>query len=199
VLLWPTGASTSSVRTAARRLALVHADPPRTAEVASLRAKLESGGVESIAAQVVRSGQAMVLDLSRAAIEGALETIPAAVLAGGEVDTLRSLDGMSLICVPLLAGGRPIGALTLAASGSTTSFGEEDLPFARELAARAAAAIQNARLFRDAARFRTILDTVRDGVTMNDPRTFLSHLCQRCRLDQLGRTRDEVAGHATPD
>ena len=180
-------------------LALVHADPSRAAEVASLRAQLESGGVESIAAQVVRSGQAMVLDLSRAVIEGALETLPAAVLAGGAVDALRSLDGTSLICVPLLVGGRPIGALTLASSGGPSSLGHEDLPFARELAARAASAVQNARLFRDAARFRTILDTVRDGVTMNDPLTLRVTYANDAVLEQLGRSRDEVVGHATPD
>jgi len=180
-------------------LALVHSDPTRVAEVTALRRQLEAVGVESISEQVVRTATPVVLDISRATIEGALETLPAAGLADETLDALRSLDGSSLVCVPLLAGGRPIGALTLASSGSPRRVHEEDLPFARELAARAAAAIQNARLFRDAARFRTILDTVRDGVTVSDPETLRISYANDAVLEQLGRTRDEVLGRATPD
>lgn len=180
-------------------LALVHTDPSRVAEVAALRARLEAVGIEPISEQVVRTGEPVVLDLSTAFIEGSLETLPAGVLAAGAVDAMRSLDGTSIVCVPLLAEGRPIGTLTLASSGTAKRFGGEDVPFARELAARAAAAIQNARLFRDAARFRTILDTVRDGVTMNDPRTLRVTYANDAVLEQLGRSRDDVIGHATPD
>jgi PAS domain S-box-containing protein len=167
--------------------------------VEALRAKFESGGVESVSEQVVQSGDAVVLDVSRAVIEGALETLPAAILADGAVDALRSFDGSSLVCVPLLAGGKPIGTLTLASSGTTNRFRDEDLPFARELAARAAAAVQNARLFRDAVRFRTILDTVRDGVTVGDPETLRISYANDAVLEQLGRTREAVVGHTTPD
>jgi len=180
-------------------LALVHSDPSRVAEVSTLRAQLETVGVESISDQVVRTAKPVVLDLSRAVIEGALETLPAAALADGAVDALRSLDGSSLVCVPLLAGGRPIGVLTLASSGGASRVDDDDLPFAQELAARAAAAIQNARLFRDAARFRTILDTVRDGVTVGDPETLRVSYANDAVLEQLGRTREEVVGRSTPD
>jgi PAS domain S-box-containing protein len=180
-------------------LALAHSDPARAAGAAELRARLEHGGIESISQQVMRTVQPIAIGLSRTVIEGAIETIPAAALTDGAADALRSLGGSTLVCVPLVAGGQPIGTLTLASSATSSNLREEDLPFAQEVAARVAAAIQNARLFRDAARFRTILDTVRDGVTVGDPETFRVGYANDAVLEQLGRTRDQVVGHMTPD
>ncbi|MEO7664649.1 MAG: ATP-binding protein, partial [Candidatus Limnocylindrales bacterium] len=118
---------------------------------------------------------------------------------GDTVDQIPSLDLSSILCVPLVAGGRILGALTLATSGEGRRLTESDLPFARELAARAAGAIQNALLFRDGARFQTILDAVRDGVTIVDPATLQITYANDAVLEQLGRTRDEVIGHTSRD
>ncbi len=49
--------------------------------------------------------------------------------------------------VPLLARGRVIGAITLIASESGRTFDQDDLALAEDLARRAAAAVDNARLF----------------------------------------------------
>jgi PAS domain S-box-containing protein len=54
----------------------------------------------------------------------------------------------SVLCVPLIAGDRMLGALTLAAR--TRNFDDLDLSIAYELANQAATAIENARLFEDA-------------------------------------------------
>lgn len=56
----------------------------------------------------------------------------------------------SLIAVPLLARGRAVGAITLAVAGDNRRYGDADLGLARELATRAALAIDNARLYRSA-------------------------------------------------
>lgn len=59
---------------------------------------------------------------------------------------LRSMGLSSAVIVPLTARGRTIGALGLAV-GSGREFDDEGLLLAEELAARAGAAIDNARLF----------------------------------------------------
>jgi PAS domain S-box-containing protein len=63
---------------------------------------------------------------------------------------VRGLGLRSVIMVPLTAGGRTLGALTLVMAESSRRFAEADLGLARELAARAALAVENARLFAEA-------------------------------------------------
>jgi signal transduction histidine kinase len=59
----------------------------------------------------------------------------------------RALGLRSYVAVPLIAGGRPFGVLTLVQAESGRRYGEDDLRFASEVASRAAAAIEHARLF----------------------------------------------------
>ncbi len=67
---------------------------------------------------------------------------------------LRQLDLRSLVVVPLIARGRTLGALAFATSESGRRFGASDLAFAREVASRAALAIDNAELYRAAGSAR---------------------------------------------
>ena len=52
--------------------------------------------------------------------------------------------------MPLLARGRTIGTLTLIAAESARQYGPDDLALAEALAARAALAVDNARLYGEA-------------------------------------------------
>jgi len=61
---------------------------------------------------------------------------------------LEELGFRSSMLVPLQARGRTFGVVTFASS-QRHRYGAEDLPFAESLAKRAAAAIDNARLFRE--------------------------------------------------
>jgi signal transduction histidine kinase len=61
---------------------------------------------------------------------------------------LRGLGMRSALLVPLPGDGRPLGVLTLIAAESGRRYGEADLQLARELARRAALAVDNARLHR---------------------------------------------------
>jgi PAS domain S-box-containing protein len=84
---------------------------------------------------------------------------------------LRELGVVSYMCVPLQARGRTLGAFTLISSESARIYGGEDLLFAQELARRAAAAIDNARLFREAeerAQAARVLASIGDGVFLVD-------------------------------
>ncbi|HEU4452747.1 MAG TPA: PAS domain S-box protein [Longimicrobium sp.] len=56
----------------------------------------------------------------------------------------------SSLSVPLTAGGRTFGVLSLVQAESGRRFGEDDVPLARELAHRAALALENARLYEEA-------------------------------------------------
>jgi serine phosphatase RsbU (regulator of sigma subunit) len=62
---------------------------------------------------------------------------------------LRSLDLRSMLCVPLRAGDRILGALTFVTTGEGRSFGPIDLALAQELAFRASSALEHARLFEE--------------------------------------------------
>jgi len=62
---------------------------------------------------------------------------------------LRSLDLRSMLCVPLRAGRRILGALTFVTTGEGRSFGPIDLALAQELAFRASSALEHARLFEE--------------------------------------------------
>jgi signal transduction histidine kinase len=75
-------------------------------------------------------------------------------------ELVRQLGVSSFVCVPLLARGRRLGALTLAAGPSGRRFRQDDLPFAEELAARCALALDNARIFREGEEARRLAEEV---------------------------------------
>jgi K+-sensing histidine kinase KdpD len=63
---------------------------------------------------------------------------------------LKQAGLVSLACVPLIARGRALGAITFVTAESKRRMSEHDFVLARDLASRAAIAIDNARLFREA-------------------------------------------------
>ena len=128
-----------------RRLTTSHSDPSRIAsaeEVArryppDLRAPHGAG-------HVVATGEPEILgDVTD-------EVLRATARDDEHYRLIRDLRLVSLMCVPLPARDRIMGAITLASSESGRRFGPEDLAFAQDLAARASVAIENARLYREA-------------------------------------------------
>ncbi|WPB81939.1 PAS domain S-box protein [Archangium violaceum] len=93
-----------------------------------------------IVADVLRTGRPTLLPEFPA---GMLE---AAAEDARHLELLRRLDPRSGIVAPLIARGRILGAIILAASESGRRYGARDLAMAEELASRAALAIDNARL-----------------------------------------------------
>ncbi len=65
-------------------------------------------------------------------------------------ELLRRIGVRSHMSVPLVARGRILGALNLGVTAGARRYGPEDLSFAEDAAARAALAIDNARLYQDA-------------------------------------------------
>jgi PAS domain S-box-containing protein len=65
-------------------------------------------------------------------------------------DGLRTLGVRSVLRVPLILGGKPVGVLSLFMLDGIRAFAPEDLPTAAALADRAALALENARLYEEA-------------------------------------------------
>ncbi len=67
-----------------------------------------------------------------------------------QLEVLRSVGLTSCMILPLRSQGRTLGAMSLFAAESGRRYGPEDLPLVEDLAYRAATAIENARLYREA-------------------------------------------------
>ncbi|HKH43303.1 MAG TPA: ATP-binding protein [Thermoanaerobaculia bacterium] len=70
----------------------------------------------------------------------------------------RQLAPRSAVVLPLAARGQALGSLLLATAESGRTYGESDLELGRELATRAAVAMDNARLYREAQRANAAKD-----------------------------------------
>ena len=64
---------------------------------------------------------------------------------------LEALEILELLVVPLEVRGEPLGVMTFARPAGARPYGPEDLRLADALAGRAASALENSRLYRDAA------------------------------------------------
>jgi serine phosphatase RsbU (regulator of sigma subunit) len=124
------------------QVAVAHNDPRKVAFVAQLQRRYPpdpdaAGG----SIQVSRTGvPAFVPAISD-------EMLVAAAVDEEHLALLRSIGMRSAVVVPLLVRGRSLGALTLVHAESGQHFDEVDLAFAEQLAAGAAVALDNARLY----------------------------------------------------
>jgi PAS domain S-box-containing protein len=147
-----------------RRVAVVHKDPKKAKWAEKSRALFapEPDELEGTA-RAVRTGEAV---LYRTISE---ELLAASTLGPEHHEVLRQLGMESAMCVPLTAAGRTFGALMLVSSDPEHLFDEDDLDFAKHLGRRAAVAVDNARLYRQAerrARAALVVEHVADGVLL---------------------------------
>jgi GAF domain-containing protein len=137
-----------------RQVALAHVDPAKEPLLTRLgelyRPSLDSA--ESFIARAVRNGEPLLLPRSS---EAAARTV-----TGDEelLEIYRRLNPRSVLVLPLAARGQALGALLLAMAESERGYGEADVELGRELATRAAVAMDNARLYREAQRANAAKD-----------------------------------------
>ena len=133
-------------RGAIKRLTVAHVDPEKVRWAQELEEKYPPDpeapyGVPN----VIRTGEPELFT-----------EIPQDLLQEATTDTpelfeiLVELGLKSSMCVPLKARDRVLGAITFVAAESGRHYDESDLSTARDLARRAAIAVDNARLFQDA-------------------------------------------------
>ncbi|MCU0544479.1 MAG: PAS domain S-box protein [Oscillatoriaceae cyanobacterium Prado104] len=133
--------------------AVAHSDPQKVALLWQIdrRAPVDPDG---------RHGVAKVL---RAGISKRYANIPESVLSTVVPDAellemLQQDSPLSAMCVPLIARGRTLGAISLLCGNVGRGFGAADLAVVEDLARDAAVAIDNARLYREAQEANRIKD-----------------------------------------
>jgi PAS domain S-box-containing protein len=125
-----------------RRVSTTHVDPDKEEIVREMWRRYPYLSSERLGVpEVVRTGQPQVTT----------EIDPAATAAFARDDEhaamLNSLGARSYACLPMTARGHTFGALSLVYADSGRRYDEADLTAAQEIAARAATAIDNARLY----------------------------------------------------
>ena len=116
--------------------------------------------------EVIRTGRSELL-AETTATELAEDVEQSAELASA----LEDIDVRSTMCVPLAARKRTIGAILFISAESGRHYTDEDLGLAEEIAARAALALDNSRLYREAeerGEAARALATIADGVFLVD-------------------------------
>jgi PAS domain S-box-containing protein len=148
------------------RLAVEHEDPEKVALAYEIERRYPTDPeAPSGVPQVIRSGEPELMP-----------EIPEALLDRAARDDehreiIRELGIKSYIAVPMSVRGRTLGVITLVSAESGRRYGNEDLELAKELARRAALAVDNARLYAEArkelaerkraeARFRTLVEQI---------------------------------------
>jgi signal transduction histidine kinase len=123
------------------RTAGAHSEPEKEILVEDLLRYSPGHGVNNLVARVISTGEpVMMVEIPRAALEASAYDV-------AQVRTLLALDVRSGIIVPLEAPNRVIGAMLLLLSGPERRYSGADLSLARDVARRAALALENARLF----------------------------------------------------
>lgn len=124
-----------------RRVEVVDIDPSRRDVTHTLRRRAINVHGESPFARAVRTGQPALLS----PVPG--REAPAGIDPDYE-QLMKILQCQSLLVIPLVARGQTLGLLTLASRDRP--YDASDLSVAQELAGRAAIALDNARLYREA-------------------------------------------------
>ncbi len=151
-----------------QQLALAHVDPEKVQWARELnRANPPDPQAPTGLPNVLRTGQAEFYPV----IDDA--TLVASAHNEEELALLRAIGFSSVMIVPLLIEGEAIGAITFVTAESGRHYTQADLSMAEELASRAALAIQNARLYREAQQshdqLNIILQGVADGILVYTP------------------------------
>ena len=178
-----------------RRLAVQHTDPAKIQLVQEIEARWPTRpDAPHGLANVVRTGRAEIMP-----------HIPEELLSAGAHDAehlrlIRELGLRSYVCVPLLARGKVLGALSLVHAESGRAYDEEDLALAEELARRAAVSIENARLFGETEEARSQLEQQTGELEEAQAEMEMAHdELQHAYEDLAERTRDAERARAAAD
>jgi signal transduction histidine kinase/ActR/RegA family two-component response regulator len=128
-----------------QHLALAHVDPAKVAWARQLSQRYppDSDAADGVA-RVLRLGKA---ELHAEILDSELQRL---ARDPEHLRMLRNLGVRSVMLVPLVARGRTLGAIAFIAAESGCQYRPEDLTLAEQLAAQAALAVDNSRLYQEA-------------------------------------------------
>jgi PAS domain S-box-containing protein len=133
-----------------QQVVAAHRDAARV-EVARRLRELRSADPDTALGVALRTGRPQLIP------EVPLAMLERAAHSEEHLELLRSLRIRSGIVVPMSGANRIIGAMTLVNAESGRAFSEADVSFAEQIAARAAVAVENARLYSERTRIATTL------------------------------------------
>ena len=179
------------------RLALVHPDPDSQHLVDVLQARYDAiPNRPNRALEVVKSGEPFVLS------EIPDEMLVEAALDDETLDMLRKLQLRSSMIVPIKLRDKSIGVISFSMGASGRDLDSEALAMAEALAQRAASAIENANLYRQAELERehlhVTLASIGDAVIATDAEGHISFLNQVAQ-QLTGWSEDEAIGKHLDD
>jgi signal transduction histidine kinase len=125
-----------------RRVEVIDIDPTRRDVAHAVRRQPPNLRSESPFSRAIRTGQSILLAEVPERTDGSLDPEHARLMS--------TLQCHSLLLIPLVARGQTLGLVTLASREATRRYEAADLAVAQELAGRAAIALDNARLHREA-------------------------------------------------
>jgi signal transduction histidine kinase len=126
------------------RLATAHADPEKVAWVLALAERYPPDPKAARGVyEVVRTGKSEMAEIPD-------ELMVAVAVDEDHLRIIRELGLRSYICAPLIARGGILGAISFVTTQSRKPYVEADLVVANEVARRAAIALENSKLYRDA-------------------------------------------------
>ncbi len=121
---------------------MAHVDPARLSLAETLRAYVpDRVDPEEGLGRVLHTGEAMLYP------EITDEMLVAAAIDERHLELLRELGFRSVVIVPMRLGDRTLGAMTLVSAESIRTLDQFDQELAEQVAARAAVAIENSRLY----------------------------------------------------
>ncbi len=125
------------------QVTVAHKDPEKVKWAKNLQVKQRSVSFSptSSVARVLRTGQSELYS------EVTDDTLASLSQSEEELALVRGLGITSIIVVPLVLDGKPIGAITFVSAESRLHYEPADLEVAKNLANRAAAAMYNAKLY----------------------------------------------------
>jgi PAS domain S-box-containing protein len=150
-----------------RRVEVVHADPARQALADELRAVSLEKGYPHLSRHALQTGETELVTRCTD------DDLRALAQDDHHLATLRALRVASCVSFPLVARDHTLGAITLVRDDARAPFDASDLQLGEEIARRAAIAIDNAHLFRQARRATELRDQIL-GIVSHDLRTPLA-------------------------
>ena len=177
------------------RLATAHVEPEQAPRLEDSRRR-HGDHPDGPIATVMRTGEAQL----RPEIDD--EQLAGMAASPEQLAFFRTLGLTSGLFVPLMAQGEVLGVLTLLTTTSGRRYASDDLANARDLAHRAAIAIQNARLFGEAERARSEAEAanrLKDdflATLSHELRTPMNAVLGWAELLAAGSLDDERTAHA---